>query len=113
MSKKSIANAEHYRWGQACDGWHLLKSAGLSIIQERVPPECGEQRHFHHHAEQFFYILSGVASIDIAGETLEVHPQQGVHIAAGEPHALQNKGEQDIEFLVISSPPSHGDKTLL
>ena len=34
---KSIKNAEHYQWGNACDGWHLLKSETLSVIQEKMP----------------------------------------------------------------------------
>ena len=25
MSIISINNAEHYTWGEGCDGWHLLK----------------------------------------------------------------------------------------
>ncbi len=29
---------QHYRWGAASDGWHLLDGADLSVIQERVPP---------------------------------------------------------------------------
>jgi hypothetical protein len=38
MEIVSLENAEHYNWGGACDGWHLLKSAALSVIQESVPP---------------------------------------------------------------------------
>ena len=36
MALVSIKNAEHYFWGEKCDGWHLAKSSGLSVIQERV-----------------------------------------------------------------------------
>lgn len=35
--KISKANAEHYLWGGDCDGWHLVKSQGLSVIHERMP----------------------------------------------------------------------------
>jgi hypothetical protein len=34
---KSTENAENYKWGNNCDGWHLLKSDSLSVIQERMP----------------------------------------------------------------------------
>ena len=37
----SLANAEHYVWGDGCDGWHLLKHPDLSVIQERVPADRG------------------------------------------------------------------------
>lgn len=36
----SVDNAEHYNWGHKgdnCDGWHLVKSTALNVIQERVP----------------------------------------------------------------------------
>jgi len=28
--------AEHYIWGDQCDGWHLVKNNDLSIIHERA-----------------------------------------------------------------------------
>jgi len=31
--------AEHYSWGNACDGWHLVQNSALSVIEERMPPE--------------------------------------------------------------------------
>jgi hypothetical protein len=30
-------SAEHYRWGNFGDGWHLLDNPALSGIAERVP----------------------------------------------------------------------------
>jgi len=42
----STENAEHFIWGNACDGWHLLRSDSLSVIQERMPPETSEQLHY-------------------------------------------------------------------
>jgi hypothetical protein len=35
--KISKLNAEHYIWGDQCDGWHLVSTSDLSIIQERMP----------------------------------------------------------------------------
>ena len=53
----SVQNAEHYVWGEVCDGWHLLQREGMSIIQERVPAGASEVMHHHEVARQFFYIL--------------------------------------------------------
>ena len=55
----SIGNAEHYIWGEICDGWHLLKRGDMSVIQEHVPPGGAEVMHYHSQARQFFYILEG------------------------------------------------------
>lgn len=102
--------AEHYTWGNHCDGWHLVKSESLSVIQERVPSGCSEARHFHTKAEQFFYILSGVASMELEGKTFIVNPNQGIHIPAGSKHQLSNQHESDLVFIVTSTPPSHADR---
>ena len=48
----STANAEHYTWGEVCDGWHLVRAAGLSVIEERMPAGSKEQRHWHQRARQ-------------------------------------------------------------
>lgn len=103
-------NAEHYIWGESCDGWHLLKSSGLSVIQERVPPGRGEVLHFHQHAHQFFFILSGIATFEYDGELFKIGPHQGCSVPPGVPHQLGNKENMNLDFIVISSPPSHGDR---
>lgn len=101
-------SAGHYRWGGDCDGWHLLKGPGLSVIEERVPPGRGESRHYHRHAQQFFNVLSGAAELEVDGATHRLGPGQGLAVAAGLPHSLRNAGEADVRFLVASSPPSQG-----
>ncbi|AZZ90251.1 cupin domain-containing protein [Hahella sp. KA22] len=110
MSVVSKDNAEHYIWGERCDGWHLVKSPTLSVIQERVPSGCAEVRHLHQKAEQFFFVLSGVATLEVGGETYTLHPHQGKHVPAGVPHQLRNESPEDIIFTVTSTPPSHGDR---
>lgn len=106
----SIKNIDHYKWGTNCDGWHLALSKNLSVIQERVPNGSSETSHIHNKAEQFFYILSGVATLEVSGEIHVLHPNEGFHIPAGVTHTLSNKHEQNLEFLVVSTPPSHGDR---
>ena len=59
--------ASHYTWGDACDGWHLVRTPALSVIEERMPPRTSEARHYHRAAAQFFYVLRGRLSIEVAG----------------------------------------------
>ena len=106
----SIKNALHYNWGGNCDGWHLAASPNLSVIQEHVPSGSSEVRHLHNKAEQFFYILSGIASLEVAGNTHVLKPNEGFHVPAGVPHTLSNQHKQSLDFLVVSTPPSHGDR---
>lgn len=109
----SKEQAEHYNWGQGCDGWHLVKSKQLSIIQERIPPGAGEVKHFHQHAQQFFFILSGRARLTIGETIYELLPHQGCHVAAGCVHKIENDYTEDLIFTVTSTPTTSGDRTVV
>ncbi|BBN83883.1 cupin [Pseudoalteromonas sp. A25] len=109
----STENAKHYTWGEVCDGWHLVATDALSVIQERVPAGAQEVKHFHHFAQQFFYILEGEACLDVDGEILTLRSGQGVHVSANTPHQLKNISNEVLTMLVISTPPSHGDRTVV
>jgi mannose-6-phosphate isomerase-like protein (cupin superfamily) len=106
----SRETADHYVWGNGCDGWHLLKSPNLSVIEERMPSGTSEVRHYHQRAQQFFFILSGAASMEIEGETIRLSAGEGVHILPGLRHQIRNESGDPVRFLVISQPQSHGDR---
>lgn len=102
--------AEHYAWGEVCDGWRLLNGPDLAIIEERVPPGHGEVRHVHERARQFFYVLSGTAALEFDGERVTFGAGQGVHVPPGVPHRFANAGDCDVVFLVVSAPATAGDR---
>lgn len=104
--------AEHYLWGNNCHGWHLVKQSDKSIIYELMPPGTAEVRHYHQHAWQFFLIIAGEATLEIDGLRQILQQHEGVEIPAGVPHQILNESAQDVEFLVISLPPSHGDRVI-
>jgi len=110
MKVKNIDNSEHYIWGENCDGWHLLKSDSLSVIQEKMPPGTKESLHFHSKAQQFFYVIKGTATFEVDNELYVVEENNGFHIQANQKHRIFNRTNQDLEFLVISQPKSHGDR---
>ncbi len=110
MAIKSTNNTEHYIWGDNCDGWHLLKSESLSIIQEKMPPHTSEGLHFHNSAQQFFFILKGTATFEIEGEIFAVSEKSGIHILSHQKHRIFNHTDLVLEFLVISEPKAHGDR---
>jgi mannose-6-phosphate isomerase-like protein (cupin superfamily) len=108
----SKETAEHYIWGEQSDGWHLLRNGELSVIQERMPPGASEARHFHHKAQQFFYILSGEGTMEVDGRYLPLKAGNGLWIPPGAPHQITNHSSADLHFLLVSSPPSHGDREI-
>jgi quercetin dioxygenase-like cupin family protein len=99
MEPISTETAEHYGWGEVCDGWRLVRTPELSVIEERMPPGASEQRHRHEFARQFFYVLAGELTTGV-----------GLEIAPGQAHQAMNRGGADVRFLVVSQPPSHGDR---
>lgn len=108
--KRNKTNVEHYTWGNNCDGWHLLKSNDLSIIQEVIPPNSGESEHYHNFAQQFFFILKGTASFEISGEAIQVEANNGIYIKAQTKHLIKNNYKEDLEFILISNPSTRGDR---
>lgn len=106
----STANADHYSWGGQCDGWHLVRAQGLSVIEERMPPGTAEVKHWHTRARQFFYVVSGTLMMDVEGVEHELAPGTGIEIKQGLAHQARNDGSEDVRFLVISSPPHQGDR---
>jgi len=103
--------AEHYNWGNHCDGWRLVNHNELSVISERVPPGEREIRHHHTKTLQFFYILNGEAVVEINGTPVTLSSGQGVEIPPGVPHQFINNSDGDVDFLVISQPDSREDRT--
>ena len=104
------SSVEHYEWGLGSEGWRLLTLPILSVIQERVPPGAGETRHFHVRAHQFFYVLSGVATLEFDDARVHFEAGQGVHVPNGVEHRLVNDTDLEVVFLVISSAPTTGDR---
>lgn len=106
----STKNAEYFSWGKNCDGWHLSKHPSASILQERMLPRTSEIRHYHNKTWQFFYILSGVATLEIDGVNYELHAQEGIEIAAPVPHNIINNTDEDVTYILISVPNLKDDR---
>src|SRR5579863_7436457 len=106
----SRENAQHYRWGDDCDGWHLVKDPQLSVIEELIPPGSAEIRHHHERAQQFFYVLAGEVLMEVEGEMTLVRAGSGIRILPGTKHQVRNPSASPVRFLVVSQPPSHGDR---
>ena len=106
----SIENAEHYVWGDVCDGWLLLKRDSMTVIQERVPAGGAEVMHYHNMARQFFYILEGEGTMDFGDREVILNKGEGIEIEPRVNHQFRNRSNADVNFLVISVPSTRGDR---
>jgi mannose-6-phosphate isomerase-like protein (cupin superfamily) len=95
LSVISRHNAEHYIWGTGCDGWHAAAS---------------EVVHYHRKSRQFFLILAGQAVMEADGRRISLFAGQGLQIPPGTYHRFYNESDESVRFLVVSQPPSHGDR---
>lgn len=101
---------KHYKWGNDCDGWNLVDDSSLSVKQERMPAGTSEQKHYHQHAQQFFYILKGQALFEIEDSTIEIKAGEGLHIEAGKKHRIVNASNEGLEFILCSQPSTIDDR---
>jgi mannose-6-phosphate isomerase-like protein (cupin superfamily) len=106
----STANAEHYTWGENCDGWFLHKGEDFHVIQERMPPGASEVAHLHRRSRQLFYVLHGELAMRFASSSTKIAAGQSLVIEPLAAHQAANESSEDVEFLVVSCPPSHGDR---
>jgi mannose-6-phosphate isomerase-like protein (cupin superfamily) len=104
------APIDHYKWGDNCDGWVLVDTESLSVKQEKMPAGAAEQLHYHRKSQQFFFILKGVATIEIEENLIQLNEQQGIHIEAGKKHRIMNRSEDDLEFILSSQPSTNDDR---
>lgn len=110
----SKQTAEHFTWRDVCDGWHLANQpTRLTVLQECMPAGTSEARHFHREAYQFFFILSGVATLEINGKREILYPQEGAEVPPLTPHQMLNCSDAPMEFLVISQPNSRDDRVFV
>lgn len=110
--KVTKENSEEYDWGQKCKGWHLVNTTELSVIQEIMPSGTKEIKHKHSTSQQFFFIIKGVATFLINGEKHIINSNQGIHIQPNIFHQISNETNENLEFIVVSQPHSHGDRII-
>ena len=106
----STQNAEHYTWGNNCDGWVFVDSNELSVKLELMPAQTAESLHYHKKAQQFFFILKGIATFEVDDKHFSVKENEGFHIAAKKKHRIINNSDSDIEFILSSQPSTNNDR---
>lgn len=106
----SKENAEHYQWGDRCDGWYLVNRQDMLIIHEKMPPGTREKRHYHAASRQFFFVLSGGISIPCCALISCTVQSSSIVSTPQSAHQAQNNGDGAVEFLVISHPTTRGDR---
>lgn len=78
-----------------------------------MPPTTKEALHFHSTAQQFFFVLKGVANFYLEDEKHLIKAQEGLLVLPKQKHFIANETEEELLFLVISQPTTHVDRTTI
>lgn len=77
-----------------------LNTLGVHLVR-LTPGKTSSVYHFHHHDEEWIYVLSGRGEAEIGDERFEVGPGDFMGFVAGSlPHSLTNTGSEDFTYLV-------------
>lgn len=109
-SVRSRDTAARYTWGDGCDGFVLVDTDSLSVIEELVPPGATETWHLHTHARQFFYILEGSATMHLRDADVPLTVGEGLEVSPGIEHRFANHSDSMVRFLVMSTPSTRHDR---
>ncbi len=101
---------DQYRWGNASVAWSLLDEKELSVKLEMMPPGEKEALHYHRLGRQFFYVLKGIADVEIEGTRIRVNAEEGIRVEPYQKHRIMNPGRENLEFILCSQPSVAGDR---
>jgi uncharacterized cupin superfamily protein len=77
-----------------------LASLGVHLVR-LAPGAASTAYHFHHHDEEWIYVLSGRGVAEIGDEKFDVGPGDFMGFIAGSlPHLLTNTHREDFVYLV-------------
>ena len=77
-----------------------LATIGVHLVRLE-PGNTSSVHHFHHHDEEWIYVLSGRGTAEIGDEKFEVGPGDFMGFVAGSlPHSLTNSSAEDLVYLV-------------
>lgn len=86
-------------------------TSNLSLAEATLAPGQATERHRHEAAEEVYFVLEGIAEMELDGETGVLHPGDAVPIPAGCRHRIANPGPGTLRFLCACSPPYRHEDT--
>jgi mannose-6-phosphate isomerase-like protein (cupin superfamily) len=84
-----------------------------SLAEALVPAGSATLLHRHQHSEEIYHFTAGTGYMRMGDEEFRVTEGDTVCIPPGTPHALINRGDEELRLLCCSSPPYSDDDTEL
>ena len=82
----------------------VRRALGVSAFGANVvvmPPRYDGFNHFHELQDELYFVHSGTARVEVAGETRDLGPGGLVHVESTTPRKVSNAGDDDLVLLVV------------
>jgi len=57
--------------------------------------------HTHENEEDIYYVLNGIATVNINGDTRLVYPGEAARLEVGGSHSIANEGQEPLEVISV------------
>jgi mannose-6-phosphate isomerase-like protein (cupin superfamily) len=84
-----------------------------SLAEALVPPDSRTLLHRHLRSEEIYHFTAGTGFMRLGDDEFRVMAGDTVCIPPGTPHALINRGDDELRLLCCSSPPYSDEDTEL
>ena len=101
----SGAGALHqFKTEAECDAMVVVDEPQLRVQLEQLPAGAMELLRFYARADQFFYVLSGEATVELEGRQEHLSKGQGLLMQPGTAYRICNNGDATLRYIVTSQP---------
>ena len=110
MEPRILGPRDGERIGSGPAGARVLAPAestagAFTLTDTTIPPGFpGPPRHSHTQLTDAFYVLEGILSVLVDGETRDLEPGSYVSVPPGIVHTFSNRSTRPVRFLNINSP---------
>ena len=79
----------------------------------RLPAGNSFAAHYHEDMQEIFIIVAGEAEMVVGGQTVVLGRGDTIAIDAREIHLMANRGNEDVEYVVVGITANRGGKTVV
>jgi len=106
---KNFRNMQAKEWALGCFAWEYLSIKELSINLEKMAPRSKSEPHVHKTSRQVFFIIKGEARFYLADKEHALKLFDGIEVPPNQKHWIVNASDEELLFLLVSSPRTEDD----
>lgn len=96
--KYTTGEAGERVWGR----WLVLDTGENHIVKRlTVNPGGRLSLQYHHHREEHWVVVAGMATVTVDDKTFEAGPGTAIFVPLGARHTIENRGEAVMEFIEV------------